>query len=249
MNTPPPPAIILVRPQLGENIGACARIMCNFNVEDLRIVSPRDGWPNEKALEMAKHASHIIEHATIYDTLQDALHDIHLLYATTVRPRYMVKPVMTPKKAIETIYAHPDTKSALLFGPERSGLSNDEITLANAIITIPVGSQYASLNLAQAVAILTYEYFAFTTSSSDDTLPLGISQLATRSELAGLLEHLEKALDQTGFFYVPEKREHMVRNIRNIFSRSPLTDQDIRTLHGIIRSLSPKASTLTSKAE
>lgn len=241
MRTSPPPAIILMRPQLGENIGACARIMCNFEMEDLRIISPRDGWPNPKAVDMAKHAAHIIEQAKIYDTLPEALHDIEHLYATTVRPRYMVKPVYAPKKAVEEIYSHPDHRSAFLFGPENSGLSNEEITLATAILTIPVGKKYASLNLAQAVAILTYEYFAHPCTYTNQQLPLGTSKIATRKELADMLTHLELALDRTDFFHVPEKREHMLRNIQNLFARIPLTDQDIRTLHGIIRSLSPDA--------
>jgi tRNA/rRNA methyltransferase len=231
------PAIILVRPQLGENIGACARVMCNFNLSDLRIIAPRDGWPNDKAIDMAKSAKHIIEQATIYNTVEEALGDIHFLYATTVRPRYMVKPVYTPKKAIEDIYSHTNNKSAILFGPERSGLSNDEIALANAIITVPVGSEYDSLNLAQAVAIIAYEYFVYRQDYTKEHLPLGNTQLANRKEIALLLGHLEEELDKSGFFYVKAKREHMSRNIRNLFARTTLTEQDVRTLRGIIRSL------------
>lgn len=241
-STPLSSAIILARPQLGENIGACARVMCNFNLSDLRIIAPRDGWPNEKALDMAKSAKHIIEKATIYETLEEALSDIEFLYATTVRPRYMVKPVYTPRKAIDEIYKHAHHKSAILFGPERSGLSNDEIALANAIITVPVGSEYDSLNLAQAVAIMAYEHFMIAQNAPHDHMPLGNTHFASRKDIAHLLNHLEEELDNSGFFFVPQKREHMRRNIRNLFARTHLTDQDVRTLRGIIRSLAHRAT-------
>lgn len=231
-----PPSIILISPQMGENIGAAARVMMNFGISDLRIVTPRDGWPNPKAVDMAKGAKEIIKKAQIFDSLKDALADINRLYATTARPRDMVKEVVTARKCAEEISSN-DGKSAIMFGPERTGLENDDISLADAIVTIPVSPEYTSLNLAQAVSITCYEWFAYNDGSPAAAIDLGKSKAASKQEIAHMFEHLEAELDKTDFFKVPDKRPKMVVNIRNIFSRAHLTDQDVRTLRGIIKSL------------
>lgn len=236
------PAVILIAPQMGENIGSAARVMLNFGVKDLRIVNPRDGWPNPKAVDMAKGAKQIIHDAQIFTSLADACHDIKHLYATTARPRDMVKTVITPRKCAEKIVHNSKTeaKSAIMFGPERTGLHNDDITLSDAIVAIPVSEEYASLNLAQAVSVLCYEYFSIIDDSPAEKIDFGRSAAATKKELDNLFEHLEQELDSSGFFKVDHKKEKMSQNIRNMFLRSDLTDQDVRTLRGIIKSLTNK---------
>jgi tRNA/rRNA methyltransferase len=224
---------------MGENIGAAARVMLNFGVTDLRIVNPRDGWPNPKAIDMAKSARQVIDNAQIFSSLAEAAHDIHKLYATTARPRDMVKTVVTPRKCAEEIHQHSqnDEKSAIMFGPEQSGLDNDDIVFSDAIVTIPVAPLYTSLNLAQAVSILCYEWFAANDTTPIKKLELGKYGAATKEDINSLFEHLEQELDNSGFFSTPDKRPKMVRNIRNIFIRANLTEQDTRTLRGLIKSL------------
>ncbi|MDA0780720.1 MAG: RNA methyltransferase [Rickettsiales bacterium] len=231
---PDKPVIILIAPQLGENIGAAARGMLNFGLTDLRIVNPRDGWPNPKAVDMAKGAKDVIKKARIFTSLKDATHDITRLYATTARTRDMVKKVYDARETAANIIQN-NGKSAIMFGPERSGLNNDDITLADAVSIIPVAPIYTSLNLAQAVNIMCYEWFVATSECSN-----GVSDsqgFATKEEVANLFEHLETELDKTDFFRIEDKRPKMVRNIRNIFSRNDLTEQEVRTLRGIIKSL------------
>lgn len=231
-------SIILVQPQMGENIGAAARILSNFGLRDLRIVAPRDGWPNPKAEETARNAKFIIDEAKVFPTFQEAMADLHYLFAVTARPRDMVKPYLTPKETAAECYKHIQNQSrcGLVFGPERSGLTNGEVALCDAVVTIPVDPEHASLNLAQAVAILCYEcYCANTTNTPPLQKPLST---ATREEINGLFSHLETTLDQANFFKAPEKRERMLINIQNMFLRAELTDQDVRTLRGILTSLS-----------
>lgn len=230
------PAIILVSPQLGENIGAAARCMLNFGLTDLRIITPRDGWPNPKAVDMAKGAKEVIKNAKIFQSLADATFDITKLYATTARTRDMVKQIYTPSEVAESIIKNSG-KSAIMFGAERSGLNNEDITLADGICEIPVAPIYTSLNLAQAVNIICYEWFiGHSKSSTTQPTPDNI-QLATKEDIARMFEHLESELDKTDFFKVADKRPKMVINIRNIFSRNNLTEQEVRTLRGIIKSL------------
>jgi tRNA/rRNA methyltransferase len=229
------PAIILVAPQLGENIGAAARGMLNFGLTDLRIVNPRDGWPNPKAVDMSKGAKEVIRSAEIFSSLKDATHDITKLYATTARPRDMVKKVYNAKQTACDIHEN-DGKSAIMFGPERSGLNNDDITLADAVSIIPVSPVYTSLNLAQAVNIMCYEWFVAKNDENEGKSEDSDS-LSTKQDIANLFEHLESELDKTDFFKIKDKRPKMVRNIRNIFSRNNLTEQEVRTLRGIIKSL------------
>lgn len=234
----PSPVIILVEPQLGENIGATARVMQNFGLNELRIVNPRDGWPNAQAEAMAVGAIEIVKQAKVTATLEEALADIQHVYAASARQRYMVKPVLTSHEWGADSQLRG--RSALMFGPERTGLTNDHIALANHIVTIPVNPAFASLNLAQSVAILAYEWF-----SAQENLPMldttpDIPPAATHNEIMGLFTHLETALERHNFFKTEDKKPGMINSIRNIFKRMVLTSQDIKTLRGIIRSLSER---------
>ena len=238
------PAIILINPQMGENIGAAARIMANFGLRDLRIVAPRDGWPNPRALEMARNAKDIVESARIFDTTEEAVEDLQHLYAATARPREMVKPVVTPREAATTMVKQLGVGQVghcgFVFGPEKAGLENKDIILSDAIITIPVHPGYTSLNLAQSVAILCYEYFI----AQEDGTPVELAsekvRPASKKEITGFLGHLEGLLDEKNFFKVPEKRDKMLQNINNLFIRTQLNEQDVRTLRGILTALVPK---------
>lgn len=238
MNIDNKPAVILIAPQMGENIGAAARGMLNFGLTDLRIVNPRDGWPNPKAVDMAKGAKDVIKNAKIFTSLKDATHDITRLYATTARTRDMVKKEYDARQTAAEILKNYG-KSAIMFGPERSGLNNDDITLADAVTIIPVAPIYTSLNLSQAVNIMCYEWFVAQSESAVVDADDGnqANHLATKEDLANLFEHLESELDKTDFLKIPDKRPKMVRNIRNIFSRNDMTEQEVRTLRGIIKSL------------
>jgi len=244
------PIIILVEPQLGENIGTAARAMANFGLTQLRIVNPRDGWPNEDALAAAAGAHPIVEDAVIYDTTEAAVADINTLYATTARPRDLAKPVLTPGSLARELIAQSadNMRCGILFGRERAGLKNDDIALADAVIMAPVNPECASLNLAQAVLLISYEWMQASglgklgretefDGPGREGLNLRASRPATKQELIGFFEHLEHELDQSGFLRPPEKRPIMVRNIRSMFSRLSVTEQEIRTLRGIIASL------------
>ena len=232
------PTIILCRPQLGENIGSAARAMKNFGLDDLRLVAPRDGWPNEKATAMAVNAADIVEKARLFDTLHDALADLNMVYATTARERGITKEVLTPEEAARRLReVGPGEKTGILFGNERAGLENEDISLADAVITIPT-AEFASLNLGQAVLLCCYEWFKV----EDDTPPVRLEhgplhRKPTREELFQLFEHLEGELTQSGFLYPPDKREHMQRAIRATLHRAQLTYQEVQTLRGMIVAL------------
>jgi len=229
------PAIILVGPQMGENIGAVARAMANFGLDDLRLVAPRDGWPNPAALAMAAGADAVLEAARVYRATDDAIGDLHHIYATTARGRDMLKPVVPPAQAAGDMRAAAAAgrQVGVLFGPERSGLNNDDVCLAGTVISIPVNPAFASLNLAQAVLLVAYEWF----TGQARAAPPDFGPPASAGELVGLFEHLEGALAAAGFFYPPEKRPAMVRNLRNMWQRAGLLEQDVRTLRGVIRAL------------
>ena len=243
------PAIILVEPQLGENIGAAARAMANFGLRELRLVKPRDGWPNEAARASAALAVAIIDEATLFGSVADAIADLNYLAATTARSRFLAKPVLAPDGAAATIFAHQDAglKSGVLFGKERTGLENSEVALADAIVTAPVDPGFASLNLAQSVLLFAYEWRKLVNPGSLGRqlpdAPQGAGQRfkasrpAEREELLGFFEHLERELDACGFLFPPEKRDTMVNNIRTMFTRMSPTEQEVRTLRGIIKIL------------
>ena len=246
----PAPVVVLVNPQLGENIGTAARAMANFGLHELRIVSPRDGWPNDKALTSASGANWIIEGATVFDDLAAAVKDINYIYATTARPRGMIKEVVTPEQAGGDMRARigRGEKLAILFGRERWGLDNDEVSLADVIVTAPVNPAFASINIAQAVLLMGYEWFkdqAGTLGQQTPELPAldgpGLqtpdTRPATKEELFGFFDHLERELDVAGFFKTGDKKPGMMRNIRNIYARAALTEQEVRSLRGMIASL------------
>ncbi len=235
------PVIILIRPQMGENIGAAARVMRNFGMEELRIVAPRDGWPNPKAESMARGGLEIVQNAKLYTTTAEAVADLRYLCAATVRPREMIKPVITPRRAAEELVSRASGRCGVLFGPERTGLENEDIAIADHILTIPVDAAYGSLNLAQSVAILCYEWYVKERQPIDISMYEGTAKPATKQDLQGLFDHLAGGLDAAGFFKVPEKREKMLQNINNIFLRIGLMDQDIRTLRGIITTLTKES--------
>ena len=246
----PAPVAVLVNPQLGENIGTAARAMANFGIHELRLVEPRDGWPNEKALTSSSGANWIIENATVHDSLDEALKDVSYVYATTARPRGMIKEVITPEQAGHDMRARVarGEKIALLFGRERFGLSNDEVSLADVIVTAPVNPAFASINIAQAVLLMGYEWFKDQAESLGQQTPElpalegpGLqtpdTRPATKEELFGFFDHLERELDIAGFFKTEDKKPGMMRNIRNIFGRAELTEQEVRSLRGIVSSL------------
>lgn len=235
-----PPAVILVRPQLGQNVGMCARAMANFGLTDLRLVAPREGWPNDWAIKAASGADWVLEDAKLFDTVTDAVADIHYLVATTARLREMIKPVVTAEAAAQEMRARTaqGLRCGLMFGPERSGLENDDVTLAQAVLRIPVDARFTSINLAQAVLLAGYEWFKAGDATPPQQLDPGITWPASNAELVGLFEHLERELDTAGFLFPPEKRPAMVRNLRNIFLRANLMEQDVRALRGVVTSLS-----------
>ena len=235
----PSPAVILCEPQLGENIGAAARAMANFGLWDLRLVRPRDGWPNEKAVAAASRADHVLERVRVFERLEDAIADLTLVYATTARSRDMQKEVLGPEEASAAMAGHiaGGQGAGLLFGRERWGLLNEEVAMSDAIVTLPVEPAFASLNIAQAVLLMAYEWRRH--SDSGRALPFGdgLDVPAPRSELVGLFEHLEGVLDRTGFFTTPDKRPSMVNNLRTALTRGRFTSQEIRTLRGVISSI------------
>lgn len=233
MNTP---AIILVRPQMGENIGAAARAMANFSLRGLRLVAPRDGWPNPKACDMAGRALDIVDDATLYDDTASAVKDCHFVLATTSRARAMNLPVLEPRAALAELAARQarGEQCAILFGPERTGLENEEVVMADAVVTVPVSEEYPSLNLAQAVVIMGYEW----KQAQHVPLPDTQAESAPREVLHGLFSHLEAALDAVNFWRVAEKKEVMWRNIRAGLTRARLSEQEIATWRGIVKALS-----------
>lgn len=234
------PAIILSRPQLGENIGAAARAMANFGLTDLRLVAPRDGWPNARAFSMAAGALWIVEGARVFERLEDALSDLELVYATTARTRGVAKEVLTPGAAAANLRRSADAgvRGGLLFGNERSGLDNEEVALAQAIITIPTSPDFASLNLGQAVLLNAYEWFRSADTTPEVRIDHGaLARPATNAELQHLFAHLEDELLKAGFLYPPDRVGQMKLNLRAMLQRAQLSDQEVRTLRGIIVAL------------
>ena len=233
------PAIILVEPQLGENIGMAARAMGNFALSRLRIVNPRDGWPNVAAQRAAAGADQILERAELFPTVEQAVADLDLLFATTARAHDQAKPVMGPQAAAQEIAAHVvgGAKAGILFGRERWGLTNDEVARANRIVTFPVNPGFASLNLAQAVLLMGYEWFKHATGGE---LPFAMperSERASQHQMDAFFDNLVRELDRVEFLRPAEKRDTMLVNLRNIFSRMEPTKQDMHTLHGVVMAI------------
>jgi tRNA/rRNA methyltransferase len=236
---PAAPVILLVRPQLGENLGAAARAMLNFGLQELRVVRPQCGWPNVKALQAASGATEVLNRLQLFDGVAEAAADLHRLFATTARGRDLPKPVVTPAQAAREARAAlaGGERVGFLFGPERTGLSNDDLIYADAVVRVPVNPGFFSLNLAQAVLLVAYEWFqsAAGTPPRRDTPPAG--RPATKGELEGLLEHLIAELDAVGFFRTDDRRQSMSRALKLIFARADLREPDVHLLRGVIKDL------------
>ncbi|MFA5120663.1 RNA methyltransferase [Zavarzinia sp.] len=235
----PGPVVILVTPQMGENIGTTARAMANFGLSELRLVAPRDGWPNERAFSAASGADWILQEAKVFDTTAAAVADLTHLYATTARDRDMVKPVVTPRRAALEFRAFLDEgmKPGILFGRERTGLENDDIALAHTILSVPTSPRFWSLNLAQAVLLVAYEWHMLGVDVPEKFLRIGQTEPATQAEVQGLVDHLVAELDEANFLKPIEKRPSMIRNIVSFIQRAEPTSQDVRTFRGIVRAL------------
>ncbi|MEZ5936682.1 MAG: RNA methyltransferase [Hyphomonadaceae bacterium] len=229
------PAFILVEPQLGENIGAVARVMGNFGLTDLRLVAPRDGWPNPAADTMSAGALPDVVTARVFATVEEAVADLGLVLATTARLRGMEKPVLNAATAVERLSANPGA-SGVLFGAERAGLPNEAVALADAIVTLPVNPGFASLNLSQAAGVIAHAWAAGRPDEMRETPP-GVDAPATRFDLIGMMEHFEDELERAGFFHPLVKKPVMIQNLRNAFTRSGWTEQEVRTFRGAIKAL------------
>ena len=249
------PALVLVAPQMADNIGMVARAMANFAIDDLRLVAPRDGWPNDKARYAASGAHPVIDAARAYDTTNNAVADLNWVCATTARPRQLAKPVMTPDEAVAEMIRRMQRgeRCGVVFGPERTGLSTDDVANADAIVMVRVNPTFASLNLAQAVLLFGYEWLKQTSGGAigrhteyEGVEATGLnpgSPPATKADLLSFFEHLEQELLAHGHFRPPEKRQTMVRNMRAMFERMAPTRQEVRTLRGIVASLTRPRNT------
>lgn len=232
------PIIILVEPQLAENIGMVARAMANFGLSELRLVSPRNGWPKKGAHSAASGATHVLEHARLYDTAREAIADLNYVFATTARERGQMKRVFAPDDAMRETRGRIEAGQGvgILFGRERTGLDNDEVALADAIITFPVDAKFSSLNLAQAVLLVAYEWRRAETGGALPFAGERLSPPAPRDMLVSFFDYIEQELDAVNF-YPADKKPTMARNMRDIFHRLEMTEQDVRTLRGAIRAL------------
>ncbi len=237
----PPPVIVLVRPQLGENIGKAARAMLNFGLTEMRLVSPRDGWPNPSAGPAASGADIVLQNAKVYDSVAAATADCAQVFATTVRKRGVTKPVVTPEQASAEIHAAPG-RSAILFGPERSGLETDDVAVARTIITVPINPEFGSLNLAQAVILVAYEWSKGLTAERGLSQPSinPIMPPAPQEELDGMIGQLDAMLMGAGFFHLPDKMQSTRRTLRTLLTKPGWSSQEIRTLRGVLSSLAGK---------
>ncbi|MEM8833947.1 MAG: RNA methyltransferase [Pseudomonadota bacterium] len=228
--------IILVNPQMGENIGAAARAMANFGLKNLILINPRDGWPNKAAEANSVGAFEHLNDIKVFETLKEAIAPYQVIFATTARPRDMRKKVFTPQKAIENILKE-NARTAVIFGGERAGLSNDDIARAHHIITFPTNENFSSLNLAQSVLLICAEYARQNLETDEQTLPTGKSELVSTEELNKFFDRLDAELEKGQFFRNQDMKPTMMNNIRSLFTRAYLTDQEVKTLHGIVSSL------------
>ncbi len=235
----PQPAFVLVNPQMGENIGAAARAMWNFGLDRMRLVAPRDGWPNQSAVAMAAGAGRLLDEAQVMETTAEAVADCTLVMATTARNRDLTKPIYSPERAMQIARDRiaAGEKVAVLFGPERAGLENHDIALANAIISVPVNPRFASLNLAQCVLLAGYEWQRHAVEVTAETVELAGSQWASQTDIRKLSDHYEERMTDAQFFFPEHKADSMKLNLRNLWSRMPLTQADVRMLHGIMRQM------------
>ena len=229
-----PPIIVLVRPQLGQNIGKAARAMLNFGLTEMRLVAPRDGWPNPDAGPSASGADEVLEQAQVFDSVAEAVADCTQVFASTVRRRDLIIPVVGPEEMARTI-ADTKGRTAILFGPERSGLETEDVALANAIVTVPINPEFGSLNLAQAVILLAYEW----SRGSGLALPPAkeAEEPAPHGEIDGMIGQLDAALVEKGYFHPPERTEASRNTIRTIFTKTGWSSREVKAVRGIIRSL------------
>lgn len=238
--TAPPPVIVLVRPQLGENIGKAARAMLNFGLLEMRLVTPRDGWPNPKAGPAASGADVVLERARVFASVAEAVADCEHVYATTVRKRGVTKPVVNPVQAAGEIHAAPG-RSAILFGPERSGLETEDVALARSILTVPINPEFGSLNLAQAVILVAYEWSKGRELAQPPRVDLDAP--APQEELEGLIGHFDRMLEGSGYFYPPARVPTTKLTLRNLLTKPGWTSQEVRTLRGVLSAFEGKKST------
>ncbi len=233
------PAFILVRPQMGENIGAAARAMLNFGLTRLRVVAPRDGWPNPRAVAMASGAGRLLDTAGLFADVAGAIADCDYVFATTARPRELVKPVVTPERAMQMarVLGAEGKRVGVLFGPERAGLENEDVALANAIVTVPVNPDFPSLNLGQCALLMGYEWQRQTDATAPEVMGLGRTDFASRIEVQHLGDHFEERLDAAGFFFPERKAANMKLNLRNMWARLNLTRAEAQTFHGMLRQI------------
>ena len=234
MTDPGKPIIVLVRPQLGQNIGKAARAMLNFGLTDMRLVAPRDGWPNPDAGPAASGADIVLEKAQLFDSVSDAIADCNQVFASTVRRRDLVMPVIGPEQMAKQISASHE-RSAILFGPERSGLETEDVALANSIVTVPINPEFGSLNLAQAVILLAYEWSRQTSLAQPPAKEL--EPPAPHSELDGLIGHLDEELERKGYFHPPSRTQSTKNTIRTIFTKTGWSSREIKAVRGMIRAL------------
>jgi tRNA/rRNA methyltransferase len=242
MNSPPP-VIILVRPQLGQNIGKAARAMLNFGLTEMRLVAPRDGWPNPDAGPAASGADVVLEQAIVFNTVAESIADCSLVYASTVRRRDLIMPVVGPRDMASEIQSS-GTSSAIMFGPERSGLESDDVALATKIVTVPINPEFGSLNLAQAVILLAYEWSRNLELSQPTAKE--VEPPAPMSELNGLIAQFESALDDASYFFPPERTAATRATIRTIFTKPQWSSREINAVRGMIRALSDNRSSKKS---
>jgi tRNA/rRNA methyltransferase len=228
------PVIVLVRPQLGENIGKAARAMLNFGLVEMRLVSPRDGWPNPQAGPAASGADVVLEKAVVFESVAEAVADCAHVYATTVRKRGVTKPVVTPEEAARAIHAGPG-RSAILFGPERSGLETDDVALARSIITVPINPEFGSLNLAQAVILVAYEWSKHVDLAQPPETEL--PEPAPQDELEGMISQLDVMLEEAGFYFPPDKIPTTRRTLRTLLTKPGWSSQEVRTVRGVLSAL------------
>ncbi len=232
------PVIVLVNPQLGQNIGKAARAMLNFGLTEMRLVAPRDGWPNPEAGPAASGADMVLDGAQVFDTTAEALADCSLVFASTVRRRDLVMPVVGPEEMAKEIHALPQgSRTAILFGPERSGLETEDIGRADKIVTVPINPEFGSLNLAQAVILLAYEW---SRGAGDELVQPTDKELeppATKAELDALIGHLNSALDEKGYFFPPERTQATQATLRTILTKPGWSERELKALHGVIRQL------------
>jgi tRNA/rRNA methyltransferase len=234
------PVIVMVRPQLGENIGMAARAMLNCGLSTLRLVAPRDGWPNERAQRAASGADIVLERARVFDTVGEAVADLQHVVATTARNRELTQRIVTARRAASEMRGWIGQGDAvgILFGPERTGLENDDMVHADTALSIPLNPQFSSLNVAQAVLLVSYEWMAAGDETPPERMADHATRPATKEELQNLFDHLERALDQSGFLRNREMRPSMVLNLRALLQRAAMTEQEARTFHGVIKFLS-----------